>query len=213
MRSQLIGEHTGERVDAGLGRRIGRGGALEQRHAGDRADVDDAAAALPLEDRNGGARAEEDGLEVQIHDRVPLVFGRFLDGELLPEPARAVHEDVEAAGLAADAIECGAHAAGVRRIARDEGGLATAAVDSFGRRLARCLVEVHHVDFRAGVPERVGGASADALRAAGDHDDLTREVEPRLAHCVTPYARPHNRVDASRAPSTSADSFAHAMLG
>src|SRR5712691_7216714 len=92
---------------------------------------------------------------------------RVLDGELLPEPAGAVDEDVEAAGLADDALERGADLRGVGDVAGQEAGVTTAVLDAAGHRLAG-LVDVDDEDARPGLAERLRRALADTAGAAGD---------------------------------------------
>src|SRR5439155_15793027 len=150
--------------------------------AGDRADADDAPAALALEGGDGGLDAEEHRLEIEIDDAIPFLLGGLLDRVEPREAARAVDEDVEATRLADDAIERARDLRGAGRVGGDERRLAAALADRARGDLAGLVVHVHDVDARAGRRECLGRALADAAGRAREDDHLSREVEAGPAH-------------------------------
>src|SRR5439155_1595544 len=145
--------------------------------AGDRADADDAPAALALEGGDGGLDAEEHRLEIEIDDAIPFLLGRFLDRVEPCEAARAVDEDVEATRLADDAIERARDLRGAGRVGGDERGLAAALADRARGDLAGRVVVGGEARARLEAHQRgrmpAGGVATQALhRHAGNRQRL-----------------------------------------
>src|SRR5439155_8096453 len=140
VRAELDRQRAREVVDAGLGRGVGRGGRRPRADARDRADADDAPAALALEGGDGGLDAEEHRLEIEIDDAIPFLLGRFLYRVEPREASRAVDEDVVVTRLAVYAIECTRDLRGAGRVGGDERGLPAALADRARGDLAGLVV-------------------------------------------------------------------------
>ena len=97
----LEGQHLGEQVDPTLAGGIHRVVA-DADHAGLRAEVHDPALSLAEHDATGGAAAEEQPLEVDVHDLVPVGLGDVL-GAVIGAESGVVDEDVDGPKVLADA--------------------------------------------------------------------------------------------------------------
>ena len=97
--SELLGQSFGVGQQAALGRRIGRGAQPSAVSPGDGRNVDDAAALARRHLFPHGLGAQEDALQVQVHDLIPILLGHVRQGAPSDQVAGIVHQDVNAPPL------------------------------------------------------------------------------------------------------------------
>jgi hypothetical protein len=170
------GEVLGQRVAAGLGRRVGA-----RRRGGDRvdgphrADVDDRAAAALAHRADGGLADPERRAQDRAERLLEVLLGLLGEGDGAEDP-RAVDEHVDAAealdgsGDERPGVVAAGDAAGVQRRAL------AARVDLLLRGAQDRLARPAEDDARALGQEACRRRLADAAATAGDEDDAALEL-------------------------------------
>ena len=121
-------------------------------------------------DRQRGLAAEKDRLQVDVEDRVPLLFGDLMHLNHGSAEADAVDEDVQPAQAAHHVGHHPVHLRRVRGIGRHGHGLAALLPDGldYPVEFRLHLLEIHQDDFCALTRKGVGNGFADAPGAADD---------------------------------------------
>src|SRR3712207_981037 len=181
LRDELLGHRAGKGADAPLGGRVGRGAGPAAVAGRDGGHVDYATLALPLHRRQDRLRAEEDRLQVHLHDAVPEVLGHLREAAAFDQGPRVVHQDVEAAVAVLDLARHPPDLPCVRHVAPDEHRLAARRRDPL-HNLARLILAAVVVDrypaARFGERHRRGGP--DPRAAARHPSDLFRKHHPTV---------------------------------
>ena len=142
--------------------------------AGDRADVDDVAAARAAHDRQRGVRAVEQAEAVDVDHLAPLLGRRAGDGAE-QHHAGVVDQPVEAAELLVRLLDEGVRLGLVADVGLDRDRLAAGAVDLLGQRVDAVRAAGGQADGgalgHAGQRRRL----ADPRRGAGDRDHFAFE--------------------------------------
>src|SRR4030095_8453850 len=102
---------------------VRRGAIGTSDQSGCRGDVDDGAATRLPHSGDGVLRPEEDALDIDRHNAVPVVFGRLLD-PFADENPGIVHQDIELAISPHRSVDCGLPVRLTGDIEMDVGGLA-----------------------------------------------------------------------------------------
>jgi hypothetical protein len=196
----LGGHRLRQQLDAALG-----GGVRRDRRprggAGERADVDDLAAAAARDHASRGFAADEEGGgEVGVEHALP-VGEREFEHRLAVLDAGVVDEDVDGHAVAVEAFERARHRGFVGNVERCAACIDTFVTQPCNRFVHRGLPAAVDDDLRAGLRQPTREGRADALRRAGDERGAAGEIEQRGG--VHRARQPSNGANARSAAAAS----------
>ena len=182
VRSQLEGELAGEGDDAALGGGIGAAARDAEAAPGDRRQVDDLAALLPLHHRHHSVGEEERATQVEVDQRPPVVEAQLVDrGAGFGDDRAAadrVDQDVDRGEFLRHRRDGPIDLRRVERVTQP-GVRPPAGLAQFCHRPVEPLrVVVDRDDDPAFARDNVGGGAADAARRRGDQRHLVLKAHP-----------------------------------
>ena len=173
--SPFCGKALGDGDDCGLGRRVGV--HRHRTHAGNRGDVDDAAASALRHAPAERDRSHIGAALIDVDDLVPRRHRQLFRGQRLLQHAGAVDQDVDRPDGRFDGA-----GAFVERLLVADVGNPRSALDFGGDRVRPRLVAIEHDDRRCRVRQHAAAGGADAACPAGHHGNAS---DASSAHALT----------------------------
>jgi len=167
--------HADDRRLAGVVRQISPASDL----AGHRCQAHDDAALLLDHRRQDGLGGEENGLGVDVHDRVPVLLGN-LERWCCAIDAGVIHKDVNPTKLGARLLDHGPEILAGRDVCRHYQRAMAKATHLRRGALGVLPIYLSHDDVRTHAPQLERGGAADATTGAGDDGDLSFQLHLTL---------------------------------